>query len=167
MQYLSDKFGDEYPHADRHLRRIKAISGSLSDNENDPEALAQTQKQFDELQHRVLVLDNRLLNCGKLLFVKRYTHQSRHCYNKYLSFRYRFGILLEMRFEWNTGRFRLQRKGAGHTQETGIHFDRNIITKEGDPGDTRCDIWSPNHLYPSTGDRRVAQARHRDGCNVL
>jgi len=44
---------------------------------------------------------------------------------------------------------------------------RNIIRKEGDPGDTRCDVWSPNHIYPSTGDRRVAQARHRDGCNVL
>ncbi|MHC4496729.1 MAG: hypothetical protein ACYSYM_13000, partial [Planctomycetota bacterium] len=44
---------------------------------------------------------------------------------------------------------------------------RHIIRKEGDPGDTRCDIWSPNHLYPSEGDRRVAQARHRDGCNVL
>ena len=44
---------------------------------------------------------------------------------------------------------------------------RDIIRKRGDPGFTRCDIWSPNHLYPSTGDRRVAQARHRDGCNVL
>ncbi|MHC4680220.1 MAG: prepilin-type N-terminal cleavage/methylation domain-containing protein [Planctomycetota bacterium] len=44
---------------------------------------------------------------------------------------------------------------------------RHIITKEGDPGDTRCDVWTPDHLYPSTGDRRVAQARHRDGCNVL
>ena len=44
---------------------------------------------------------------------------------------------------------------------------RSIIRKTGDPGDTRCDVWNPDHLPPSDGDRRVAQARHRDGCNTL
>ncbi len=44
---------------------------------------------------------------------------------------------------------------------------RYIIRKADDDGATRCDIWSPAHLPPSEGDRRVAQARHRDGCNVL
>ena len=91
VQYLSHKFGDEYPHAGRHLRRIKAISESLSDNENDPEALAGTQRQFDELQHRGLVLDNPLLNCDKLLFVKRYTYQSSHYYTDYIDGCHDFG----------------------------------------------------------------------------
>ncbi len=44
---------------------------------------------------------------------------------------------------------------------------RYIIRKVDDEGATRCDIWSPDHLPPSDGDRRVAQARHRKGCNVL
>lgn len=44
---------------------------------------------------------------------------------------------------------------------------RSIIRKANDPGFTRCDVWSPDHLPPSNGDRRVAQARHRDGCNAL
>jgi len=44
---------------------------------------------------------------------------------------------------------------------------RHIIRKVNDEGATKCDIWSPTHLPPSEGDRRVAQARHRNGCNVL
>jgi prepilin-type N-terminal cleavage/methylation domain-containing protein/prepilin-type processing-associated H-X9-DG protein len=36
----------------------------------------------------------------------------------------------------------------------------------------RCDIWAPTHLPSSTNQdptwgRRIARARHRDGCNVL
>jgi hypothetical protein len=91
VQYLSYKFGDEHQHADRHLRRIEAISESLSDNEKDLDALARTQKQFDVLRHRVLVLDNPLLNCGKLLFVKRYTYQSSHYYTDYIDGCHDFG----------------------------------------------------------------------------
>jgi prepilin-type N-terminal cleavage/methylation domain-containing protein/prepilin-type processing-associated H-X9-DG protein len=49
---------------------------------------------------------------------------------------------------------------------------RYIIRKEGDAGDTRCDVWHPGHLPssdsqdPSKG-RRVARARHRNGCHAL
>ncbi len=45
---------------------------------------------------------------------------------------------------------------------------RQIIRKdEGLPGRGGFDVWLPRHL-PGTKDaqRRVAQARHRDGCNV-
>jgi len=43
---------------------------------------------------------------------------------------------------------------------------RHIIRKVGD-GDNKCDVWSRAHLPSSHSDRRVARARHRDGCNVL
>jgi prepilin-type N-terminal cleavage/methylation domain-containing protein/prepilin-type processing-associated H-X9-DG protein len=49
---------------------------------------------------------------------------------------------------------------------------RPIIQSSTDPGLDRCDIWIPTHL-PSSNDqdryrgRRIARARHRDGCNVL
>ena len=49
---------------------------------------------------------------------------------------------------------------------------RHIITKANDKGHNRCDIWHPGHLPTSnsqdvTRGRRVARARHRDGCNYL
>jgi prepilin-type processing-associated H-X9-DG protein len=44
---------------------------------------------------------------------------------------------------------------------------RHIIRKVDDEGFTKCDVWSPVHLPPSHVGRRVAEARHRDGCNVL
>jgi prepilin-type N-terminal cleavage/methylation domain-containing protein/prepilin-type processing-associated H-X9-DG protein len=49
---------------------------------------------------------------------------------------------------------------------------RNIITKANDPGENRCDVWSPTHIASSssqdaTTGRRVAKDRHGDGCNIL
>jgi prepilin-type N-terminal cleavage/methylation domain-containing protein/prepilin-type processing-associated H-X9-DG protein len=49
---------------------------------------------------------------------------------------------------------------------------RAIITSATDDGVNRCDIWSPGHLPTSDSEdvtlgRRVAQARHKTGCNTL
>jgi len=49
---------------------------------------------------------------------------------------------------------------------------RTIITMATDRDLTRCDVWTETHLPDSdnqdiTNGRRVARARHRDGCNVL
>ena len=49
---------------------------------------------------------------------------------------------------------------------------RDIIREAGDKGDNKCDVWNPGHLPGSTGQnssdgRRVAQQRHRNGCNAL
>jgi prepilin-type N-terminal cleavage/methylation domain-containing protein/prepilin-type processing-associated H-X9-DG protein len=49
---------------------------------------------------------------------------------------------------------------------------RHIIRKADDQGNNRCDIWNPGHMPSSdsedvTRGRRVARARHRNGCNSL
>ena len=49
---------------------------------------------------------------------------------------------------------------------------RHIIRKADDPGNNRCDVWTPGHLPDSesedvTTGRRVARARHRKGSNCL
>ena len=49
---------------------------------------------------------------------------------------------------------------------------RTIIKKATDRDVTRCDVFRPSHLPSSdsqdiTGGRRVARARHKNGCNVL
>ena len=49
---------------------------------------------------------------------------------------------------------------------------RTIIKKASDRDVTRCDVFRPSHLPNSdsqdiTGGRRVARARHKNGCNVL
>ena len=49
---------------------------------------------------------------------------------------------------------------------------RTILTMAPDRDLTRCDVWTETHLPDSdnqdiTNGRRVARARHRDGCNVL
>ena len=49
---------------------------------------------------------------------------------------------------------------------------RHIIRSATDPGINRCDVWTPGHLPMSdsqdiTRGRRVARARHKNGCNVL
>jgi len=49
---------------------------------------------------------------------------------------------------------------------------RTIIKMATDRDLTRCDVWTETHLPDSdnqdiTDGRRVARARHRDGCNVL
>ena len=49
---------------------------------------------------------------------------------------------------------------------------RTIITKATDRDVTRCDVFRPSHLPDSdsqdiTGGRRVARARHKNGCNCL
>jgi prepilin-type N-terminal cleavage/methylation domain-containing protein/prepilin-type processing-associated H-X9-DG protein len=49
---------------------------------------------------------------------------------------------------------------------------RTIITKATDRDVTRCDVFRPGHLPNSdsqdiTGGRRVARARHKNGCNCL
>jgi len=49
---------------------------------------------------------------------------------------------------------------------------RTIITTATDRDLTRCDVWTGTHLPDSdsqdiTNGRRVARARHRDGCNTL
>ena len=49
---------------------------------------------------------------------------------------------------------------------------RTIIRKATDRDLTRCDVFQPEHLPSSDtktigGGRRVARARHRNGCNVL
>jgi len=49
---------------------------------------------------------------------------------------------------------------------------RHIITSADDPGVDRCDVWHPGHLPSSdsqdvTRGRRVARARHKNGCNCL
>jgi len=49
---------------------------------------------------------------------------------------------------------------------------RFIIKRADDPGVNRCDVWNPGHLPTSDGEdvtygRRVARARHKNGCNYL
>lgn len=49
---------------------------------------------------------------------------------------------------------------------------RTIITNANERDITRCDVFEPEHLPSSdieavSGGRRVARARHRNGCNVL
>lgn len=49
---------------------------------------------------------------------------------------------------------------------------RAVITSATDDGINRCDIWNPGHLPMSdsqdvTRGRRVARARHKNGCNTL
>jgi prepilin-type N-terminal cleavage/methylation domain-containing protein/prepilin-type processing-associated H-X9-DG protein len=49
---------------------------------------------------------------------------------------------------------------------------RSIIASATDAGIDRCDVWAPGHLPMSDGrditqGRRVARARHKDGCNTL
>ncbi len=49
---------------------------------------------------------------------------------------------------------------------------RSVITSATDDGINRCDIWNPGHLPTSerediTYGRRVARARHKNGCNTL
>ena len=69
-------------------------------------------------------------------------------------------------------------RGYRHLSETLYLADnedgswRPIITSARDPGIDQCDVWHPNHLPTSTSEttnlsRRIARARHRNGCNVL
>jgi prepilin-type N-terminal cleavage/methylation domain-containing protein/prepilin-type processing-associated H-X9-DG protein len=49
---------------------------------------------------------------------------------------------------------------------------RPIITNADDEGTDRCDVWNPGHLPTSNSQdeyrgRRVARARHKNGCNFL
>jgi prepilin-type N-terminal cleavage/methylation domain-containing protein/prepilin-type processing-associated H-X9-DG protein len=49
---------------------------------------------------------------------------------------------------------------------------RHIIRTANDQGTERCDVWNPGHLPVSNSEdvtlgRRVARARHKNGCNVL
>jgi prepilin-type N-terminal cleavage/methylation domain-containing protein/prepilin-type processing-associated H-X9-DG protein len=51
---------------------------------------------------------------------------------------------------------------------------REIVTSVTSAGLNKCDVWHPTHMPTSTSisastnqSRRVAQARHRNGCNVL
>ena len=49
---------------------------------------------------------------------------------------------------------------------------RYIIRSADDPGENRCDVWTPGHLPTSdsqdiTNGRRIARARHRKGSNCL
>ena len=49
---------------------------------------------------------------------------------------------------------------------------RPIVKLATDRATTRCDVFQPEHLPSSdieavTGGRRIARARHRDGCNIL
>ena len=49
---------------------------------------------------------------------------------------------------------------------------RQIIKTAADPGTDRCDVWNPGHLPSSNSEdltlgRRVARARHKNGCNLL
>jgi len=49
---------------------------------------------------------------------------------------------------------------------------RTIITNASERDITRCDVFEPEHLPSSdveavSGGRRVARARHRNGCNVM
>ena len=49
---------------------------------------------------------------------------------------------------------------------------RLIIENATDPGIERCDVWNPGHLPSSDNHdirlgRRVARARHKNGCNCL
>jgi len=49
---------------------------------------------------------------------------------------------------------------------------RAIIKKANDDGENRCDVWTRTHLPNSTSEdvtngRRIARARHADGCNIL
>jgi len=45
---------------------------------------------------------------------------------------------------------------------------RAIVTKAGDPGHERLDVWATQHLPGRDDtDRRIAQARHRKGANCL
>jgi prepilin-type N-terminal cleavage/methylation domain-containing protein/prepilin-type processing-associated H-X9-DG protein len=49
---------------------------------------------------------------------------------------------------------------------------RAIIRKATDPDVYRCDVWNPGHLPTSdsqdvSNGRRIARARHKDGCNGL
>jgi prepilin-type N-terminal cleavage/methylation domain-containing protein/prepilin-type processing-associated H-X9-DG protein len=49
---------------------------------------------------------------------------------------------------------------------------RHIIRNSTDDGNNRCDVWTPGHLPTSTSEdvtrgRRIARARHKNGCNVL
>jgi hypothetical protein len=70
-----------------------------------------------------------------------------------------------------TCRNNLKQIGLAFTLYTGDNEDgswRPIIREEqGLTGRGKFDVWTPPHL-PGGGDgqRRVAKARHRDGCNV-
>ncbi len=49
---------------------------------------------------------------------------------------------------------------------------RHIVTAATSDGNNRCDVWNPGHLPSSdsedvTRGRRVAQSRHKNGCNFL
>jgi len=49
---------------------------------------------------------------------------------------------------------------------------RYIIRSATDDGNNRCDVWTPGHLPTSestdvTRGRRIARARHKNGCNFL
>jgi len=82
--YLAARYQDEYPHAKAHLAQIDAFEKELAEHGEKPKAVADLAKQLDSLRREALVIDHPLLECGKLLFVKRHTYQSSHYYTDYI-----------------------------------------------------------------------------------
>ena len=85
VRYLQEKYGEAYPRAREYLAEIDAMERRLNGSHAEQGSrLAELADRVDSLRRQALVIDNPLLACGKLLFVKRYTYQSSHYYTEYI-----------------------------------------------------------------------------------
>jgi hypothetical protein len=84
VEYLAETYSDRYPHGNSYLARIAAFETELAEMGENPQAAEELAERVDRLRREALVLGHPLLECGKLLFIKRYTYQSSHYYTDYI-----------------------------------------------------------------------------------
>jgi len=83
--HLHERYREAYPRAEGYLAEIGALETQLDrDDANHGRAPAELEGRVEQLRRRALVTDHPLLECSKLLFVKRHTYQSSHYYTDYI-----------------------------------------------------------------------------------
>jgi hypothetical protein len=88
IAYLHTHFKGEYAGASEYLRRLDALEERFDSLRNSPGTVKaaenKLERDVEELRIDAFVRDNPLLNCDKLVFVKRYTYQSSHFYTDFI-----------------------------------------------------------------------------------
>ncbi len=84
VEYLAEKYPERYSRAETYLARIAALEQELDEPDENSQAAEDLAERVDRLRREALVLKHPLLECGKLLFIRRYTYQSSHYYTDYI-----------------------------------------------------------------------------------
>ncbi len=132
---LRARYSPDYSRADLYLTRSRALLQELQRGEGHEKSLLTVNKKLEDLRYQALVLDNPLLGCGKLLFIRRYTYQSSHYYTDYMEVQ-RMRTFVNLR--------------PGETRACiGCHQDRNQAPSSGYLAALRQ---TPCDLVPQPGD---------------